>query len=129
MGALLSAQDYIRSGDWATAVRGCAAYDSATDFQSGHFVHSQLPPQSYDVFKFRRFRFNLIRFLRLPLDINEGDLRDAIMQCSVNVFAVYVARARRAVAESGGPVEVTVRRPAFALERAVERPPQRVAAV
>jgi hypothetical protein len=58
-------------------------------------VLSQIPPQSYDVFKFRRFRFNLIRFLRLPLDIKEGDLRTAIMQCSVTVFADYVARARR----------------------------------
>jgi hypothetical protein len=33
--------------------------------------------------------------LRLPLDIKEGDLRTAIMQCSVTVFADYVARARR----------------------------------
>jgi hypothetical protein len=91
-------------------------------------VLSQIPPLSYDVFKFRRFRFNLVRFLRLPVDIGEKDLRDAIMQCSVNVFADYVARARRAVAESGGPVEVTVRQSAFTLERAV-RPPERVAAV
>jgi hypothetical protein len=83
-------------------------------------VPSQFPPQSYDVFKFRRFRFNLVRFLRLPVDIKEGDLRAAIMQCSVNVFADYVARARRAVAESGGPVEVTVRQAAFSLERAKE---------
>jgi hypothetical protein len=97
--------------------------------QSGDLVHSQLPPQSYDVFKFRRFRFNLIRFLRLPLDIDEGDLRAAIMQCSVNVLANYVVRARRAVAESGGPVEVTVRPAAYAIEPAVERPPLRAAAV
>jgi hypothetical protein len=92
-------------------------------------VYSQPPSPSYDVFKFRRFRFNLVRFLRLPLDISERDLREAVMECSANVFADYVARAERAVAESGGPVEVTVRKAAFSMERTVERPAERVAAV
>lgn len=87
-------------------------------------MFSQSPYLAYDVFKFRRFRFNLIRFLHLPLDIKERDLRLAIMQCSVNVLADYVARARRAVAESGGPVEVTFR-PAV---HAVKREPERAAA-
>jgi hypothetical protein len=95
---------------------------------SGYVVLPQPPFPAYDVFKFRRFRFNLIRFLRLPLDIKERDLRSAIMQCSVNVFADYVARARRAVAESGGPVEVTFRPAAHTIDRADEREPERVAA-
>jgi hypothetical protein len=84
-------------------------------------VLSQPPSQTYDVFKFRRFRFNLVRFLRLPLDIRETDLRNAIMRCSVNVFADYVARAQRAVAESGGPVEVIVRQSPRTVERTGER--------
>jgi hypothetical protein len=72
-------------------------------------VYSQSPSPSYDVFKFRRFRFNLVRFLRLPMDISERDLRDAVLECSVNVFADYVIRAKRAAAQSGGAVEVMVR--------------------
>ena len=92
-------------------------------------MYSHTPSPSYDVFKFRRFRFNLIRFLRLPMDIRESDLREAVMECSVNVFAGYVARAERAVAESGGPVEVTLRQPAYTIERAIERQPERAAAV
>jgi len=71
------------------------------------YLHS--PPPSYDVFKFRRFRFNLIRFLRLPLSINERDLREAVLECSVNVYADYVIRAKRAAAESGGGAEIMVR--------------------
>jgi hypothetical protein len=86
---------------------------------------SQPPTQTYDVFKFRRFRFNLVRFLRLPLDISETDLRNAIMRCSANVFADYVARAERAVPESEGSVEVTVRQ----IPRTVERTRERVVAV
>jgi hypothetical protein len=84
-------------------------------------VFSQPPFLAYDVFKFRRFRFNLIRFLHLPLDIKEKDLRLAILQCSVNVLADYVARARRAVAESGGPVEVTFRPAAHSINGAMDR--------
>jgi hypothetical protein len=108
---------------------GSAAHHATHRSQSGKLVLSQISSQTYDVFKFRRFRFNLVRFLRLPLDISERDLRHAIMQCSVNVFADYVTRAKRAVAESGGHVEVTVRQAAYSIERAVERPPERVAAV
>jgi hypothetical protein len=85
--------------------------------KSGRSVHSQIPSPSYDVFKFRRFRFNLICLLRLPLDISERDLREAVLDCSVNVFADYVIRARRAIADSPGPVEVTVRQAAHSTER------------
>jgi hypothetical protein len=88
-------------------------------------VRSQPPSLGYDMFKFRRFRFNLIRFLRLPLDISETDLRNAIMRCSVNVFADYVIRAKRAGAESGGPVEAIVGQS----PRTVERTRERAAAV
>jgi hypothetical protein len=111
------------------AAAGRAAHDAASAAKLGKAVYSQTPSPSYDVFKFRRFRFNLVRFLRLPLDISERDLREAVMECSVNVFADYVARAERAVVESGGPVEVTVRKAAFTLERTVERTAERAAAV
>lgn len=58
-------------------------------------THSPAP--LYDVFKFRRFRLNLISFLRLPLSVNENDLREVIKECSVNLHAGYVARAERAI--------------------------------
>jgi hypothetical protein len=67
-----------------------------------------LSPSS-DVSKFRRFRFNLILFLRLPRDISEWDLRAAVLDCSVNMFEDYLLRAKRAAAESGCAVEVMVR--------------------
>jgi hypothetical protein len=77
--------------------------------KSGHRVLPSDPTQTYDVFKFRRFRLNLIRFLKLPLDVGEKDLRNAIMQCSVNLLANYMGRAECAVLDSGGVVEVPVR--------------------
>jgi hypothetical protein len=82
-------------------------------------VLSSAPTPTYDVFKFRRFRLNLIRFLKLPLDVGETDLRSAIMQCSVNVLANYMGRAECAVADSSGVVEVPVRRMPPAVKRAV----------
>lgn len=72
--------------------------------QSPSPFYDELSP-SYDVFKFRRFRFNLIQFLRLPLDISERDLRQAVSECSANVFEGYLMRAKRATEESGGAVE------------------------
>ncbi len=60
----------------------------------------------YDVFAFRQFRFNVIRFLRLPLDVSEAALRDVLRQCSSNLFAGYLARLERAHEESGAPIEV-----------------------
>jgi hypothetical protein len=64
------------------------------------------PATLIDVFKFRRFRLNLISFLRLPLGVSESDLRDVIKGCSISLYAGYVARAERAVmktsARSGG---------------------------
>ena len=62
-------------------------------------------PQT-DVFKFRRFRLNLVSFLRLPLGVSEHELRDVIKECSVSLYAAYLARAERSSQEwpvhSGG---------------------------
>jgi hypothetical protein len=55
-----------------------------------------------DVFKFRRFRLNLISFLRLPLGVSENELRDRLKACSVNLHAGYLARAERSAMEWSG---------------------------
>lgn len=52
---------------------------------------------AYDLFKFRRFRLNVIGFLKLPLGINEHALRLAIKGCSASLLSSYDARADRAV--------------------------------
>jgi hypothetical protein len=52
--------------------------------------------QSDDVLAFRQFRRNLIGFLRLPLDVGESDLRDALSVISPNLLAVYKLRATQA---------------------------------
>jgi len=54
------------------------------------------PGQVYALFKFRRFRLNLLRFLRLPLDIRESALRDVIKARSENLLTHYVMRADNA---------------------------------
>jgi hypothetical protein len=73
-------------------------------------------PQTYDVFKFRRFRLNLISFLRLPLGVSENELRNVIKGCSASLHAGYVARAERANTEantfSGGASQY-LRQPSF----------------
>jgi hypothetical protein len=61
---------------------------------------------NYDVFKFRRFRLNLIGFLKLPLGVSESALRDVIKQCSVNLLANYEARAERVRSKSRVSVKV-----------------------
>jgi hypothetical protein len=58
------------------------------------------PTPVYDVFKFRRFRLNLIGFLKLPLGISEDALPEVIKGCSVNLLANYLARAERVIAKS-----------------------------
>jgi hypothetical protein len=52
--------------------------------------------QSGDVLAFRQFRRNVIGFLRLPLDVGESDLRDALSVISPNLLAVYKHRATQA---------------------------------
>ena len=63
----------------------------------------------YDVFKFRRFRLNIIGFLKLPLGVNETTLRDVIKGSSINLLAHYLARAERVAAKSAPPIEITPR--------------------
>jgi hypothetical protein len=72
----------------------------------GDLVIAHDPAPVYDVFKFRRFRLNLIGFLRLPLGVSETTLRDVIKGCSVNLLTTYVARAERAAAKPA-PVDVS----------------------
>ena len=62
--------------------------------------------QDYDLFKFRRFRLNLIGFLKLPLNISETALRDIIRGCSLNLLADYEARAELATLESEYPRQI-----------------------
>ena len=50
----------------------------------------------YDVFKFRRFRLNVIGFLKLPLGVSETDLREVIKESSIHLLVNYMARAERA---------------------------------
>ena len=61
--------------------------------------------QVYDIFKFRQFRLNVIGFLRLPLDISEGELRDVIKRRSDNLLASYLLRAERSRVSSA-PLEI-----------------------
>jgi hypothetical protein len=56
------------------------------------------PTLIYDVFKFRRFRLNVIAFLKLPLGVSETTLRDVIKGCSSALLASYMARAERVIA-------------------------------
>ena len=62
--------------------------------------------QAYDIFKFRRFRLNMISFLKLPLNVSEAALRNATGQSSQNLFASYLLRAERALRDnSAAPLE------------------------
>jgi hypothetical protein len=54
----------------------------------------------YDIFKFRRFRLNMISFLKLPLDVSETVLRSATGRSSQNLFASYLLRAERALRDN-----------------------------
>jgi hypothetical protein len=60
----------------------------------------------YDVFKFRRFRLNVIGFLKLPLSVGESALREVIKESSTHLFVNYMSRAERAgagyLARTGG---------------------------
>jgi hypothetical protein len=64
---------------------------------------TQNPAQGYDVFKFRLFRINVIRFLKLPFDVSEGALRNIIKESSINLLANYEARAELARAGLRAP--------------------------
>jgi hypothetical protein len=67
-------------------------------------THDSRP--AYDIFMFRRFRLNLITFLRLPLNVSEAALRNATGRSSQNLFASYLLRAERAFRDnSAAPTE------------------------
>jgi hypothetical protein len=52
--------------------------------------------QSDDVLAFRQFRRNVIGFLRLPLDVSESELREALHAISPHLLEVYKYRATQA---------------------------------
>jgi hypothetical protein len=52
--------------------------------------------QSDEVLAFRQFRRNVVGFLRLPPDVSESELRDALNAISPNLLAVYKHRATKA---------------------------------
>ena len=54
------------------------------------------PDQFRDVLRFSQFRLKLIKFLQLPPNIDETELRDALERTSPNVHRNYLARAKRA---------------------------------
>lgn len=54
------------------------------------------PDQFRDVLRFSQFRLKLIKFLKLPPNIDETALRDALERTSPNVHRNYLARAQRA---------------------------------
>ena len=56
--------------------------------------HDQNLPD--DVLAFRQFRRNVIAFLRLPLDVSESELRDALNAISPSFLAIYKHRATQA---------------------------------
>ena len=51
--------------------------------------------QIREALKFSRFRFKLIEFLRLPLDIGEPALREVLERSCCGVYKNYLARAER----------------------------------
>jgi hypothetical protein len=52
--------------------------------------------QCDDILAFRQFRCSVLRFLRLPLDVGESELRDALNAISPNLLAVYKQRSTQA---------------------------------
>jgi hypothetical protein len=51
--------------------------------------------QIQEALGFSRFRFRLIEFLKLPLNIRESALRDVLEQTCCGVYRNYLARAER----------------------------------
>jgi hypothetical protein len=51
---------------------------------------------SDELLAFKQFRRNVIGFLKLPLDVSESDLRDALNAISPNLLANYKHRAAQA---------------------------------
>jgi hypothetical protein len=51
--------------------------------------------QIHEALKFSQFRFKLIEFLKLPLDVGETALREVLERISCGVCRNYLARAER----------------------------------
>ena len=51
--------------------------------------------QIREALNFSRFRFKLLEFLKLPLDIREPALRDVLERTCSGVYGNYLARAER----------------------------------
>lgn len=51
--------------------------------------------QIREALNFSRFRFKLIEFLKLPLDIREPALREVLERSCVGVYQNYLIRAQR----------------------------------
>jgi hypothetical protein len=68
-------------------------------------------PDPFDeLLVFRRFRMNVIQFLRLRLDVGEQALCEAIKSASPSLLAGYERRAARARSIVRPPPDVPVRR-------------------
>lgn len=48
-----------------------------------------------DLVRFRRFRMNVITFLKLPHDVSEDTLRDVIKRSNATLLRTYEDRAQR----------------------------------
>ena len=75
-----------------------------------------------DLFKFRRFRLNVLGFLRLPLDTHEEALRRAIEASSARLLADYLHRAERVRQSVVAKVAAPVAAPADAATAGTARP-------
>jgi hypothetical protein len=72
--------------------------------------------QIREALKFSQFRFKLIEFLKLPLDIGETALREVLERTSSGVCRNYLARAERVDEILKSEDTVKMRRPLFHVE-------------
>jgi hypothetical protein len=66
-----------------------------------------------EALEFSRFRFKLLEFLRLPLDIRETAFREVLERTCAGVYSNYLARAERVekILRSEDTLEMNVRVP------------------
>lgn len=64
--------------------------------RESYFVPKSNKDQTRNVLQFKRFRRNLIDFLKLPSDVNESQLREVLERASTNLYRSYLARAQLA---------------------------------
>jgi hypothetical protein len=69
--------------------------------------------QIREALKFSQFRFKLIEFLKLPLDIGEPALREVLERISPNVYRNYLARSERVDEILKSEDTLEMRAPAF----------------